>query len=101
MATIRLPSGLMSSLSMLTVPLRGPVKARLTSPESAPGDRVDGGQGAAGYAVGGLEGAADVEAAAADGHVLDPGVGLALEGGDPGAVAEAQLDQALLGGPVD
>src|SRR5215208_3792706 len=66
-----------------------------------PGDRVDGGQGGAGHAVDGLEGAADVEAAAAHGHVLDPGVGLALEGGDPGAVAEAELDQALLGDPVD
>ncbi|HET7517147.1 MAG TPA: hypothetical protein VFN05_05505 [Actinomycetes bacterium] len=30
------PSGLMSNLSMLTVPLRGPVKARLTSAERAP-----------------------------------------------------------------
>jgi hypothetical protein len=30
------PSGVMSSLSTLTVPARGPVKARLTSPDSAP-----------------------------------------------------------------
>jgi hypothetical protein len=30
------PSGVMSNLSMLTVPLRGPVMARLTSAESAP-----------------------------------------------------------------
>jgi hypothetical protein len=30
------PSGLMSNLSMLTVPVRGPAKARLTSLLSAP-----------------------------------------------------------------
>jgi hypothetical protein len=33
--------------------------------------------------------------------VLDPGVGLALERRDPRAVAQAELDQALLGDPVD
>ena len=66
------------------------------------GDNGGGaGRGAAGHPVGGVEGAADVEAAATHGHVLDPGVGPALEGGDPGAVAEAQLGQALLGDPVD
>ena len=36
MAISRVPSGLMSNLSMLTVPLRGPVKARLTSADRAP-----------------------------------------------------------------
>jgi hypothetical protein len=66
------------------------------------GDNGGGaGRGAAGHPVGGVEGAADIEAAATHGHVLDPGVGPALEGGDPGAIAEAQLGQALLGDPVD
>jgi hypothetical protein len=36
MAISRLPSGLMSKWSMLTVPVRGPVKARLTSLLRAP-----------------------------------------------------------------
>ena len=36
MAIILEPSGVMSNLSMLTVPFRGPVMARFTSAESAP-----------------------------------------------------------------
>jgi hypothetical protein len=100
MAISLVPSGEMSNLSMLTVPLRGR-KGEVDVVAQGPGDRVEGGEGGAGHGVDGLEGAADVQAPAADGHVLDPGVGPALEGRDPGAVAEAQLDQALLGDPVD